>query len=220
MKKSVLFTATIVLVLVFCMSFGVLATPAPLLFPDVDEDSWYGYEVNNLAMYGCINGYPDGTFRPTNNVTRAEFAQMLALLFDGGEGYALQIETGRDPDFEPFSDVEEGDWYYEAVMMLSYCDLINGYPDGTFKPNDNISREEMAYMLYRFGEHLFGYLKDGAPPTAYMFFEDVLADRWSAEAIDFLTGVGIIRGYGDNTFRPTAEATRAEAAVVIYRFYD
>lgn len=213
MKKSC-FAVAIIMALVLCLSFGASAVISPQ-FSDVDEGAWYAETVNYFAATGIIDGYNDGTFRPECNVTRAEFATMLF-------NYLNRMDsTGTD---EPeriivFSDVNEGDWYYEAVMTLGNYGLINGYSDGTFRPGNDITREEIAYIMYKFIGPRF-IREEGAPEDAYIFFPDVLADRWSADAINTLVYFGAIQGYPDGTFRPGNNATRAEAVTFLYNFFD
>lgn len=210
MKKSLL-TATIVLALVLCFSFGVSAQPSSL-FSDVDENAWYGQMVNEFAENGIVVGYGDGTFCPQGSITRAEFATMVMNIID-------TLKTTEVPERTiSFSDVNEGDWYYDAVMTLADYGIVNGYSDGTFMPNKEITREEIAYIIYKFIGP-FGILTANAPEDAYIFFSDVLADRWSANAINTLTYFEAIHGYPDGTFHPENDATRAEAVAFLYNFF-
>lgn len=216
MKKTLL-TITLVLALVLCFSanaFCISVDP----FDDVEEGIWYAEMVNMLHNDGVINGYEDNTFRPYNEITRAEFATIAynLFLYYEDEGF-----YERFPHSEiTFSDVNEGDWFYDPVMALASYDIANGYSDGTFRPNAPITREEISFLIYRM--LMFspvGPLTE-APADAYVFYPDVLAGRWSEDAINFLTYIGAVNGYTDGTFRPDANATRAEAAVFLYFFAD
>ena len=93
--------------------------------------------VKALVEEEVITGYPDNTFRPENNVTRAEFAKMVYK-------YAPKAEETKDVEFK---DVTNDKWYYESVMYMAENGYINGYPDGTFKPDANISRAEICTIL-------------------------------------------------------------------------
>lgn len=212
MKRSFLAMAVIV-ALVLCFSFG---TTAEMItgpqFSDVDEDAWYAQMVNEFSAQSIINGYEDGAFRPDCNVTRAEFAIMLFKYIDG-----MSIST-EDTMTIVFSDVNEDAWYYEAVMTLANYGVINGYPNGTFWPDKEITREEIAYILYKFVGPL-GIREEAAPEDAYIFYPDVLADRWSADAINFLTYYRVVHGYPNGTFGPENNATRAEAVAFLYMFF-
>ena len=110
-----------------------------------------------------------------------------------------------------FPDVEFGDWFYDAVTALQAEGIINGMPDGTFAPNETVTRAQFATMIYR--------AMDGASANAgtEVSFTDVNADFWAAEAIYACAAEGIITGYPDGSFKPNANITRAEMAVMIYR---
>jgi hypothetical protein len=209
MKKSLLF-ATLVLALVLCFSGSAFAGETPSPFTDVNGDDWYVDMVNGFAEAGYVQGYDDQTFCPDNCITRAEFAVMACNFF----GYLSPAQQSPERTVT-FSDVNEGDWYYTQVMTLADRGIINGYPNGTFAPNQYITREEIAYILYKF----FGPIGlNSAPADAYIFFPDVLADRWSANAINTLAYFQFVKGYPDGTFRPANNATRAEAVCFLAHF--
>lgn len=214
MKKSLIVTALIG-VLVFCFSAGASASAA-VTFTDVNNDAWYAEAVTDMAEYGIIVGYDDNTFRPDNSITRAEFAAMLARIVDYETPKTVST-SALDNDNVTFTDVNEGSWYYDAVMQLANKGYIHGYTDGTFQPDKAITREEIAYLLYNVVMiNDLSPSSASAPEDAYMYFNDVLADRWSADAINTLTAYGLFSGYPDGTFRPAANATRAEAVSVLY----
>lgn len=205
--------AMLTTVLVF--SFGALAVePAPP-FTDLDQDAWYAEIVTELADQGIIHGYSDSTFRADNAITRAEFATLVYNTFSQIE--PTSIDTG-DPGVS-FSDVNENNWYYTAVMALTQEGVVHGYGDKTFRPDANITREEIAYILFRIVSPI-GILSNDAPEDAYVFFPDVLAGRWSATAINLLSLLDVVKGYPDGTFGPANPATRAEACVMLYNLYS
>lgn len=105
-------------------------------FSDVNDGSWYNVAVSTLANAGVLNGYPDGTFRPNQPITRAELAKVIALFADLKEGTLK------------FSDIEEH-WARPYIELAAGNGWINGYPDGTFKPNQNIKRSETMAMINR-----------------------------------------------------------------------
>ena len=106
-------------------------------YSDVPSGLWYSTSVATLSSMGVITGYPDGTFRPTANITRAEFATLLSRLSgaDSARGAA-------------FSDVS-AHWARKAIAAVSAKGWVSGYPDGTFRPNANITRAEAMAMLNR-----------------------------------------------------------------------
>ena len=108
-------------------------------YSDVEADDWFNNAICTLSNAGIINGYNDGTFKPNGKITRAEFATIASRFFE----YA-------DENIEnPFSDVEEGAWYYKYIMAASDMGLINGYPDGTFGPEKLITRAEAVTIVNR-----------------------------------------------------------------------
>lgn len=108
-------------------------------YSDVEIDDWFNNAICTLSNANIISGYPDGTFKPNGKITRAEFATIASRFFE----YA-------DENIDnPFSDVPEDSWYYRFVLAASEMGLINGYPDGTFKPNDPIIRCEACAIMNR-----------------------------------------------------------------------
>ena len=214
MKKCFLMIG-VILTTVLVFSFGALAVePAPP-FTDLDQDAWYVEIVTELADQGIIHGYSDSTFRADNTITRAEFATMVYNTF-------IQAQTSEVDASDPgasFTDVNENDWYYTAVMALAQEGVVHGYGDKSFRPDANITREEIAYILFRIVSPI-GILNNDAPEDAYVFFPDVLAGRWSASAINFLVLIDVVNGYPDGTFGPANPATRAEASVMLYHLFS
>ena len=153
--------------------------------------------VEEVKAISYIKGYPDGTFKPQANVTRAEAAQMFATLLNGGTNFGTSGAT-------KFSDASD-DWYSKAVNYVVGKGLISGYPNGTFKPNESITRAEFAQMISAF-------VKNGYPGTGN--FKDVKG-HWASDAINELYGNKNIKGYSDGTFKPDQKLTRAEAVTIL-----
>ncbi|UUZ92243.1 S-layer homology domain-containing protein [Paenibacillus sp. P25] len=145
-----------------------------------------------------VEGYPDGTFKPERNVTREEVAAMLFRV------YRLS-KSGLDS--MTYTDVSNADWGAEEIAAVTKAGIMNGYPDGTFRPNQPITREEMAGIVARL-KHLQGNGKDA--------FSDI-SDSWAREAINSATEAGILKGYENGAFRPKANTTRAEVVAMINR---
>lgn len=146
---------------------------------------------------GYIAGYPDHTFRPAKSMTRAEAAAILARLCK---------LTGADNAKPDFKDADG--WYNAAINDVVKAGYMKGYPDGSFKPDQPITRAEFAAIL----SHV---LKDETAPNP---FKDT-AGHWAKDAIDKAYAQGIIKGYGDNTFRPDALVSRAEAVAMANRTF-
>ena len=109
-------------------------------FPDVNEDDWFNITVSSLANMGAISGYEDGTFRPNEPITRAELAAMAVRFYDAFE---VEYEEGT------FLDVDGDEWYADAIAAAEELGIIGGYPDGTVRPNNNITRAETCAIVNR-----------------------------------------------------------------------
>jgi len=144
-----------------------------------------------------INGYGNGLFKPANPITRAEMAAILARA-------AGLEETGGDGNY---SDVRPGDWAADAIAQVTRMGLMHGYADGTFRPDQPLTRAEMAALAARFAPA-------DAPQGAG--FADT-AGGWAEAAVKQAQGAGFIKGYADGTFHPAAPLTRAEAVVIVNR---
>jgi hypothetical protein len=148
--------------------------------------------------YNVANGYSDGTFKPSNAITRAEFAQLVSRVI----GEALVRSEIN------FKDVKENDWFYSAVKNLA--DYISGYPDGTFKPKNSITREEVACILAK----VFGI--DKSQSNVLSKFSDYSqVSEWAKEYLAAMVENGYINGYKDKTLRPKNYITKAEALTIL-----
>ncbi|MDK8282699.1 MAG: S-layer homology domain-containing protein, partial [Peptoniphilus lacrimalis] len=172
-------------------------------------DSQTTYKVVDTSLSGqtysrisYIKGYPDGTFKPSNNVTRAEAAQMFATLLNSGTSFGTSSVT-------KFTDANNK-WYSPAVNYIAGKGLLSGYSDGTFKPDADITRAEFAQMIS-------GYLKAGYAGSAN--FKDVKG-HWASDAIDKVFGNKAVEGYPDGTFKPNKTLTRAEAVTVLNAVFN
>ncbi|RJX38992.1 hypothetical protein D3P09_15920 [Paenibacillus pinisoli] len=163
---------------------------------------WAEDDIKRAVEKGIVSGYPDHTFRPGHHVTRAEFTVMLAG--------ALKLEENRLP--MSFSDNELiEDWATKAVAQVAQAGIINGYADGSFRPNASITRSEMAVMIER-------ALQLPIDVTASTSFDDDAAiPQWAKGSIEAIRTLGIVDGRGGNHFVPNETATRVEAIVMLLR---
>ncbi|GAW29451.1 S-layer homology domain-containing protein [Carboxydocella sp. ULO1] len=136
-------------------------------------------------------------------------AQTLASV-DSKLDDLLQRTASAQKQLVPFSDVYQAE-YSPAIARIYHLGLIKGYPDGTFRPNGPISRSEMATLLVR--------AKKLTLTTRKIYFKDVYSGYWAYQYIATAKLSGLVTGYPDNTFRPTRQVTRGEAAALIYRAY-
>lgn len=182
-------------------SFAVMAeTKEEASQPTVDlldiAGHWASENISRLVALGAISGYPDGTFRPDNNMTRAEFATVLTKVFQ------LAPQSGK-----VFTDTAKH-WAREYISAVVESGIASGYDEHTFGPDDLITREQMAVMTVR----AIG-LTPAAGETSFADRERISA--WAREAVAAAVEQGIMAGYPDHTLRPQANATRAEAVTVI-----
>jgi len=159
---------------------------------------WAEGIIRAMVTRGVARGYPDGSFKPDNKISRAEFAVFLVRAFQ------LESESGK-----VFSDTAKH-WAKDAIATAAAHKIVEGYDAGTFGPDDLITREQMALMIVRAAE-----LK---PVSSELFFTDSNhISEWARGALASATENGIMTGYPDNTVRPRSRATRAEALTVIFK---
>lgn len=181
------------------------------------EGHWAVREVTTLSRLGVVQGYPDGTFGPGRSVTRAEFAVMLQRLLDGlrggsGHGAPGDGADGGTDAAPAFTDAPEiPAWAAGAIARAAASGLLGGYPDGTFRPHQPISRQEAAAILSRVPEG-----PDATEAPIAFTDADAIAP-WALPAVEAAVVRGLVRGYPDGTFGPQREITRAEAAAILVR---
>ena len=162
-------------------------------------------KFNTAEHFAFVNGYPDGTVKPTGDVTRAEVAAILYRVMDAD--CVKTYETTRCS----FSDVVRGDWFNLYVATLENAGVIvDTRTNGKFRPNEAITRAELAAMLAQFAD-----IKSAANS-----FNDVSARHWASDEIAVCAKMGWINGYPDGSFRPDATITRAEMMAMINRALD
>ncbi len=157
---------------------------------------WAENNIKELVALGAIGGYPDGTFRPDNRISRAEFATILVKAFE------LDPQSGK-----VFADTA-GHWAKETIATAASYGIVSGYDAATFGPDDPVTREQMAVMV-------MGAAKLEPVAGELPFKDGGKVSGWAKEAVAAAVGSGIIGGYPDNTLRPQGNATRAEAVTVI-----
>ena len=175
--------------------------PVTPIRPPVDPDK---PELNTEDHYAYIVGYPDGNVKPEGNITRAEVATIFFRLLTDESRNEFWSQTND------YTDVPADAWYNNAVSTLSNAGIIDGYEDGTFKPDGNITRAEFATIAVRFFEATY----DGED-----LFSDI-AGHWAQDYINEAANAGIVDGYPDGTFRPQQYITRAEAMTMVNRTID
>ena len=159
------------------------------------------YMLNGEDHYAYIKGYPNGSFKPNTTITRAEAASIF---------YRLLTDTTRrtyTTSYNTFKDVPAKAWYNTAVSTMAKLGIVNGGSDGYFRPNDPITRAEIAAMIARCDGNSYG--------NAYTNFSDVKG-HWAANYIARAYELGWINGYG-STYAPDKYITRAETVAILNR---
>lgn len=175
-------------------------------FSDVAADAWYAEYINYVAENGLMNGYEDGRFGPNDKTTRAQIVTVL---------YRMEGEPAVSSS-SSFKDVSAGGQYYSAaVAWASRNDIVNGYEDGRFGPNDNVTREQIAAILYRYAAYK-EYDTTLAGNIA-SFSDAAKVSSWANSAIAWAVGEGLING-DNGALKPQGNATRAEIATLLTRF--
>jgi hypothetical protein len=168
------------------------------VFTDVFPSDYFYQAVNDLSARGVLAGYTDGTFKPNQQLTRAEAAKIIA--------YALGLDTDQAIG-KSFSDVPKNYWAAKSIATLSEANIIAGYVDGTFKPDAPITRAELAKML------VYAYQMNG---EASIPFEDV-KDTWYTKVISTLVYNNVTDGKSPSIFAPDDYVTRGEMAAFIQK---
>jgi len=169
-----------------------------------DVSGWYKGYVNYLAARDIIQGKGDGKFTPQANITRAEFAQILANM--SGDDLAAYTASS-------FADVKTTAWYAKAVGWAYANGVVQG-ADGKYNPNANISRQDITLMLARYTDKIAGATLAATVDKA-VFADQSNISAYAKDAVSAMQQAGIIGGYANNTFAPQANATRAEASKMI-----
>ena len=172
-------------------------------FSDVDTDDWYYNNVMRAVELGILSGYSDGTFKPMNNITRRDFAIMLAQ------------SLGHDNDEEatsPFKDVADTDYGVSSIAYLYENEITVGDSNGNFNPDANITRQEAAIMLVKAFE--------ATGTSSDLYADDAQIASWAKSFVYTAKAAGLMKGDDHNEFNPTDRLTRAEAASAMVNAVD
>ncbi len=193
MRKTVI---SITLIVAIITTIYISSSVEVQAFSDVGEDYW-GYKyIQEMHKSGRVSGYPDGTFKPNNNITRAEYTKIL------GKVGKLRSKN--------FSDVPKDHWAYEYIMYSN----AEGYGKNIFGPNNFITREQAIVLLYK----AMGSPKLESSDNFFTDFSDFSkCSNWAVDALKWAVSQKIIQGDG-KSIRPTDPIVRGEATTIIYRF--
>ena len=183
----------------------VIVSASTASFSDI-SGNWAKENIEQLYNLGFITGYSDSTFKPNATISRGEFASILMRILANCKN--ITIQSG-----ETFSDTVNS-WAKDYISTAVAQGITSGYGNGKFGINDNITREQIAVMLAQAS----GY--DKSAQALATFTDKSKISSWAAAAVAFTAKEGLFTGYADGSFKPQNNATRAEAATLLLRFYQ
>lgn len=163
-------------------------------------NSWAKEDIKNATAKGYLNGFSIDTFSPSSNLTRGQMAAIICRVMD------LDIVKSSSSQY---GDVNSSNWAYDYINTVNSMGVMTGY-NGKFRPDENITREEMAEVSYNI-------LKNKSTDSKSLSFNDVASNRWSKKYIDFASSQGLLVGYPDGSFKPNNTLTREEASAYLTR---
>lgn len=181
-------------------------TDAPLPFVDVDKSEWYYTAVQYAYENGLFSGTSATTFAPEDTLSRSMVVSVL---------YRLSGSPSVT-DSRSFSDVSSGLWYTDAVNWAAGTSIVDGVGDNRFAPEGDITREQLATILYRYAKNM--HLTDANDAELSRFKDADTVSDWAAEAMVWAVANGLISGTSDTTLSPKDTATRAQFAQIMYQF--
>ena len=178
------------------------------LFADVSTDSWYHEAVDYTLSQGIFKGMTDTSFEPDGSLSRAMLATLL---------YRMSGETAQPAS--TFTDVSADEWYAESVSWASAAGVVNGFPDGTFRPDDDVTRAQMVTMFYRYAQYCGMNVSSYADLSDYSDSQRV--PDYAADAFSWAVASGLVTGTtsaSGTILESDGCSTRAQAATVITRY--
>ena len=183
------------------------AVHSKVTFSDIEKPTWAKVKIEALAAREIVAGVGNSKFNPYGNVTRAEFIQMLMKAFELNDSSATT----------EFTDVKAGAWYYNSIATAQKLGIVSGKLDGSFGVKDQISRQDMAVMLYKTAKIAKINL---ASASVVQFTDKGQISEYAVEAVEAVQKAGIVSGVGDGMFAPKNKSTRAEASTIIYNLFS
>ena len=183
-------------------------TETTIQFTDVNENDWYYDAVKYVYANGLMSGVSDTTFAPNANTTRGMIVTVL---------YRMENQPNVTID-NSFKDVKSTDYYGNAIYWAKQNNIVSGYNSTTFAPNDNITREQMAAILYRYAAYK-GYSVDKTSDLSN-FNDTSNISNYALTPIKWAVSSGLISGMGDGTISPLGNASRAQIATILMRFIE
>ncbi len=164
-------------------------------FSDI-KGHWAESQINEMINEGIVKGYPDGSFKPDGDISRAEFVSLIVKAF--------KLTKAKGKDFDDISN----HWAKDAILTANAHGIVNGYSDTKFGPDNPITREQMAVMIVK-----VAHLTDNSKGKTFVDSHDI--SEWAKKAVAIASSNQLITGYPDNTFKPSGNTSRAEATAVL-----
>ena len=182
--------------------------PEPLPFTDVAEGDWFHDSVRYVYDNGLMDGVGDGQFAPNATTTRAQLVTIL---------YRLAGEPDVSGDVG-FTDVEPGLWYTDAVAWAAEKGIVNGISETEFSPAGDLTREQLATILFRYAESMGYDVSAQADLSGFPDAGDI--QSYATEALSWAVAEGLLQGFEDESLQPGGTATRAQIATILMRFCE
>ena len=186
----------------------VEATPEPLPFTDVKEGDWFHDAVRYVYDNGLMDGVGDGQFAPNATTNRAMVVTIL---------YRLAGEPDVSGDVA-FTDVESGLWYSNAVLWAAQNGIVNGISETEFAPSGDLTREQLATVLYRYAESMGHDVSASVDLSGFPDAGDI--QSYATQALSWAVAEGLLQGFEDDSLQPAGTATRAQIATILMRFCE
>ena len=181
-------------------SATIRVVPAEVSFADVAASDWFDKAVSFVTSHQLFNGVSDENFAMTRGM-------LVTVLY--------RLEEAAAQDIVSFPDVEAGNWYSQAIVWAAETDIVTGFEDGKFYPDENISRQQLVTILYRYAQHIGLEVSQAAGLNQYT--DNAQVDAYAKEAMEWAVAAGLIQGTPEGLLAPNAFATRAETAVILER---
>lgn len=184
-------------------------TPSKTTFNDVSANDWFASAVDYVTGKGMMNGTADNTFSPKANTTRGMVVTVL-----------YRLENQPSTSAASFTDVASGAYYANAVAWANANGIVSGYGSGKFGPNDKVTREQLAAILYRYAQYKKYDVSVGEDTNILSYNDAQSISSYAIPAIQWACGAGVVTGKSGNKLDPKGNATRAEVAAMLMRFCE
>ena len=184
-------------------------TPSETKFNDVSANDWFASAVDYVTGKGMMNGTADNTFSPKANTTRGMVVTVL-----------YRLENQPSTSAASFTDVASGAYYANAVAWANANGIVSGYGSGKFGPNDKVTREQLAAILYRYAQYKKYDVSVGEDTNILSYDDAQSISSYAIPAIQWACGAGVVTGKSVSKLDPKGNATRAEVAAMLMRFCE